>query len=221
MNNKTEAGASAPADEYRFGYTREEIERLRFQHHVWANENQRFISRAGFSTGTTLVDLGCGPGFTTLDLAHIVGPEGKVIAVDRDGDSSLPILKAHARDEGLLNIETRAASLEAFDLHEESVDGVFGRWVLMYLPGAAVTSLIGRMAKWLRPGSACALTEICNYRHIHIHPPGTYLPEIAEALIRAVTGERGCKPEIGNDLPGLLHSVGFFIKTLECRRPRP
>ncbi|WP_419660093.1 hypothetical protein [Desulfosarcina variabilis] len=49
-------------DEYRFGYTCEEIERLRYQHHVWAKENQRFISRAGFSKGATLVDLGCGPG---------------------------------------------------------------------------------------------------------------------------------------------------------------
>jgi hypothetical protein len=64
-------------DEYRFGYTCEEIERLRYQHHVWAKENQRFISRAGFSKGATLVDLGCGPGYTTLDLAHIVGPGGR------------------------------------------------------------------------------------------------------------------------------------------------
>ena len=215
MGDKTEIDAVAStneADEYRFGYTHEEIERLRYQHRVWARENQRFISRAGFSAGATLVDLGCGPGYTTFDLAQIVGEDGNVIAVDRDGERSLPLLKAQARAFGLLNIETRAANLESFDLQEESVDGVYGRWVLMYLPEPAVSSLIARMAKWLRPGGVCALTEICNYRHIHIHPRSKYLSEIAEALIQAVTGERGCNPEIGNDLPGLLHAAGLEVE---------
>ncbi|WP_419662075.1 class I SAM-dependent methyltransferase [Desulfosarcina variabilis] len=129
-------------DEYRFGYTHKEIERLRYQHHVWAKENQRFISRAAFSKGATLVDLGCGPGYTTLDLAQIVGSEGNVIAVDRDGERSLPLLRAQAEAVGLFNIETRAANLETFDLQEKSVDGVYGRWVLMYLPEATVKSLM-------------------------------------------------------------------------------
>jgi len=215
MVGKTEIDTLASTnetDEYRFGYTHEEIERLRFQHQIWAKENQRFISRAGFSTGATLVDLGCGPGYTTLDLAKIVGSTGKVIAVDRDGERSLPLLRAQAEAVGLTNIETRAANLETFDLHEGSVDGVYGRWVLMYLPEVAVQSLLGRIAKWLRPGGVCALTEICNYRHIHIHPKSNYLPEIAEALIQAVTGERGCNPEIGNDLPGLLCSAGLDVE---------
>jgi len=215
MDNKTYIGSYAStnlSDEYRFGYTHEELERLRYQHHVWAKENQHFISRAGFSMGDTLVDLGCGPGYTTLDLAQIVGPGGKVIALDRDGESSLPLLNAQAEAMGVFNIETRAANLETFDLREGSVDGVYGRWVLMYLPEKKVKSLIGRMAKWLRPRGVCALTELCNYRHIHIHPKSKYLSEIAEALIQAVTGKRGCNPEIGNELPGLLHSAGLDVE---------
>ena len=205
-------------DEYRFGYTHEEFERLRYQHQFWAKENQRFISRAGFDTGATLVDLGCGPGYTTLDLAQIAGAKGKVVAVDQDGERSLPLLRAQAEAAGLLNIETRAANLETFDLREESVDGVYGRWVLMYLPAVAVESLIDRIAKWLRPGGVCALTEICNYRHIHVHPKSKYLPEIAEALIKAVTGERGCDPEIGNGLPGLLCSAGLDVEINVCTK---
>jgi len=101
MGDKTEIDtltSTNETDEYRFGYTHKEIERLRFQHQVWAKENQRFISRAGFSTGATLVDLGCGPGYTTLDLAQIVGSAGKVIAVDRDGERSLPLLGGREGD---------------------------------------------------------------------------------------------------------------------------
>jgi len=199
-------------NDYRFGYSREELERLGNQHNVWAEDNSRLLVRAGFSNGDTIVDLGCGPGYTTLDLARMVGPEGKVIGVDRDEERSLSILKAKAATAGLSNIETRACELEAFDLPEESVDGVYGRWVLMYLPEGKVKSLVFRMAKWLRPGGACALSEFCNYRHIHIHPPTIHLPAVAEALIRAVTGTRGCNPQIGNELPGLLRTAGLTVE---------
>ncbi len=215
MVDRTEIDTLASTEEtdkYRFGYTDEELERLRHQHQIWAMENQRFIARAGFDTGKTLVDLGCGPGYTTLDLARTVGSTGKVIAVDRDGERSLPLLSAQAEAAGLSNIETRAASLETFDLREKSVDGVYGRWVLMYLPEVVAMSLIDRIAKWLRPGGACALTEICNYRHVYLHPKSKHLPEIAEALIKAVMGARGCNPEIGNALPGLLHDAGLRVE---------
>jgi ubiquinone/menaquinone biosynthesis C-methylase UbiE len=32
--------------------------------------------------GATAVDVGCGPGFFTIDMAKLVGPQGKVVAVD-------------------------------------------------------------------------------------------------------------------------------------------
>ena len=32
--------------------------------------------------GNTVMDLGCGPGFFTIDMARLAGPDGKVIAVD-------------------------------------------------------------------------------------------------------------------------------------------
>ena len=32
--------------------------------------------------GNTVVDMGCGPGYFTIDMAKMVGPKGRVIAVD-------------------------------------------------------------------------------------------------------------------------------------------
>lgn len=197
---------------YRFGYSCEEMERLRNQHRIWAEDNRRLLARTGFGAGATLVDLGCGPGYTTIELANIVGPEGRIIAVDRDSERSLPLLEERSADAGHLNIETRTADLETFDLPDSSVDGVYGRWVLMYLPERTVRSIIARVARWLRPGGVCTLAEFCNYRHIHIHPPCEHLPVVAEALIQAVKSNRSCNPEIGNTLPGLLHSAGLEVE---------
>ena len=199
-------------EHYRFGYSCEEMERLRNQHRIWADDNRRLLDRAGFDAGATLVDLGCGPGYTTIELANIVGPDGRILAVDRDSERSLQLLKERSAVAGLQNIEIRAADLETFDLPDSSVDGVYGRWVLMYLPERSVESIIARMARWLRPGGVCTLAELCNYRHMRIHPPCIHLPVVAEALIQAVKGNRGCNPEIGNRLPGLLHSAGFDVE---------
>ena len=119
---------------YPFGYGDEELRRLGVQHRVWQEENLRRLSRAGFGQGNTLVDLGCGPGLTTIDLARRVGPTGRIIAVDRDGERTIPRLREAVDVAGLKNVETRVADLDQFDLPSESVDGVYGRWVLMYLP---------------------------------------------------------------------------------------
>ena len=57
-------------DEYRFGYSPDELERLGNQPDVWADDNRLFLDRADFSEGATVVDLGYGSSFTTLELAR-------------------------------------------------------------------------------------------------------------------------------------------------------
>jgi SAM-dependent methyltransferase len=197
---------------YPFGYGEEELQRLEEQHCVWEQENQQLLSRAGFGEGNTLVDLGCGPGFTTLDLARRVGSMGRVIAVDRDGERSIPRLREAADAAGFGNVETRVADLRHFDLPSESVDGVYGRWVLMYLPEPDARALATRIARWLRPGGTCALVEFCNFSHIRIYPPVEHFGLVAEALMRAAAGESGSNPEIGCILPGLLDEVGLEVE---------
>lgn len=198
--------------EYRFGYSREELERLGYQHRVWVEANQHLLARARLADGMTVVDLGCGPGYTTLDLARAVGPKGHVIAADRDVETSLPRLRERAEAAGLSNVETQAADLETFDMPPDSIDAVYGRWILMYLPESAVRDLLERMVAWLRPGGLCILSELCNYHHIQVQPPMTHLPAIAAAMMRAVEGGRGCNAEIGNLLPGLLDAAGLEVE---------
>jgi len=137
---------------------------------------------------------------------------GRIVAVDRDGEKSIPRLREAAEAAGFGNVEARVADLEQFDLPSESVDGVYGRWVLMYLPEREVRALATRIAKWLRPGGACALAEFCNYRHIRIYPPIEHFGLVVEALMQAAAGERGGNPEIGCVLPGVLDGAGLDVE---------
>ena len=45
-------------------------------------QNPRAILRPYVRPGMTVLDLGCGPGFFTLEMAQMVGPSGRVVAVD-------------------------------------------------------------------------------------------------------------------------------------------
>ena len=45
-------------------------------------QNPKKILAAYINKGDTVIDMGCGPGFFTIDMAKMVGSSGKVIAID-------------------------------------------------------------------------------------------------------------------------------------------
>ena len=81
---------------YILGTDKEELERLELQHRVWASESRKGWSNAEFHKGQTILDLGCGPGSCSLELAQIVGYSGKILALDRS-ESFIAYLDAHVK----------------------------------------------------------------------------------------------------------------------------
>src|SRR5262245_9010038 len=101
--------------DYVLGTHDEEVERLGLQHRVWRPRVLDAWSRAGFSTGQTILDIGCGPGHATFDLAGIVGPTGRVVGLERSR-RFLDVLESERRRLGLENVETREVDLDENDL---------------------------------------------------------------------------------------------------------
>ena len=66
-------------------------------------QNPRKIVAPYLQEGMTAFDLGCGPGFFTIEMANIVGPTGKVVAVDLQ-DGMLEIVKKKIENTSLQNI---------------------------------------------------------------------------------------------------------------------
>src|SRR2546427_1403905 len=62
--------------EYVLGTNRDELVRLGLQHQLWARYAADAWERAGFGPGKKLLDIGCGPGYASLDLAARVGTRG-------------------------------------------------------------------------------------------------------------------------------------------------
>lgn len=56
--------------------------------------------RMAITEGSTVLDVGCGPGMDTVPLAHRVGAEGTVIAIDND-PAMLDAAQTHAQRSGV------------------------------------------------------------------------------------------------------------------------
>ena len=161
---------SGPEEDYLLGMAPEEVARLGRQHEAWREPTARVLDAAGIRPGSTVVDLGCGPGFTSLELAARVGPAGRVVAVDAS-ERALAELGRRLERGGHRNVEARRSEVLEADLAGVRPDVVFARWLLCYL--AEPGRLVERVASWLPPGGRFAAIDYWNYRAIHAEPPAS------------------------------------------------
>lgn len=158
---------SRVADDYILGVDSVEIERLRSQHEIWSEQMRALLKLGGVREGMRALDLGCGPGATSLELARHVGATGSVIACD-ESRAFIEILRESARAEGLANLEPRVTRLEELELEAASLDVVYGRWILSWLPD--VEGVFTTIAKALRPGGVYLLQEYLDWGAMKILP---------------------------------------------------
>jgi len=74
----------------------------RFTNLIW--NPRRHLKKIPLKEGMVVVDYGCGPGCYTLPLAELVGPKGKVFAVDIQ-PLAIKTVKEKAARKSLTNIE--------------------------------------------------------------------------------------------------------------------
>lgn len=197
--------------DYVLGTHDEEIQRLGLQHRVWRSRALAAWQRAGFTVGQTLLDLGCGPGYATLDLAEIVGPTGRVVGMDRSR-RFLDALAANSRSRGLKNLEAVEIDLDEGALPSIEADGAWGRWVLAFLKHPR--ELVTKVHTALRPGATLVLHEYVHYETWRMAPRCREHEEFVRMVVES-WHESGGEPDIGLALPRWLEESGFEIRHLE------
>lgn len=78
--------------------------------------------------GDVVVDVGCGAGQSTLQLAERVGPEGRVIGIDI---ARLLLDLASRRADRLSQVSFLQADAQSINLPGQSVDGIYSRFGVM------------------------------------------------------------------------------------------
>ncbi len=208
--------------DYVLGVTREEYDRLGLQHSLWASRTIHLWERAGLprdsAKGVNVLDCGCGPGFTTFELANYLGRKSRVVGIDL-AEKYLNALRARAAAEisrgeksRLAKIETKNAAIDSFDLPEKNFDAAYARWIFIFLkdPETAIRN-IGRH---LRPGGLFMLQEYVDYRTMALHPSPPVFRKLVDAIV-ASWAAHGGDASVAGRLPLLLEKCGFEIVGLK------
>lgn len=205
--------------DYHLGTDDRELERLGYQHQAWLDVSVALWNEAGFGLGQEILDLGCGPGYATLDLAHRVGHRGLVHAVDAS-DRFVAFLEGQIRAAGLRQVRPLAADVHDLDLPDASVDGAFARWLLCFVKDPA--QVVAEVARVLRVGGRFVALDYFNYLAVNIFPRRPSITALFDAYHRSALRNHGSY-DIGERLPELLHACGMEVTTLEpvCRIARP
>ena len=111
----------------------------------------RVIAALAPQSGDRILDIGCGAGASSLELAKAVAPGGRVTGAD----ISRPLLDvARQRSQGLSGVEFVEADAQTYPFEAGAFDAVFSRFGVMFFadPKAAFANL----RRGLKPGGRLA-----------------------------------------------------------------
>lgn len=208
------SGSANPPDDYVLGTDDVEVSRLGLQHRIWRDHMLEGWRRAGLRAGMSVVDVGAGPGYATLDLADRVGPSGRVLALERSARFTT-VLRDQIARRNLSNVGVREIDLLSDDVLEldglEGFDMAWCRWIACFLP--TLENYARLLAKMVRPGGRVITHEYVQYRTFQCVPAWPEHEDfIAEVLANWHAG--GGRPDVADPLTALLRAEGFDVVSM-------
>ena len=171
--------------------------------HTWRTaENSAAYLLGALKPGLDLLDIGCGPGTITVDLARRVAP-GRTLAIDRAAEV-IEQARAHALARGV-DIELRTGDVYALELPDASFDVVHAHQVLQHLTDPV--RALGELRRVLRPTGVLAARD-SDYSCFSWAPRDPRLDRWLE-LYQLVTRKNGGEPDAGPLLKGWALAAGF------------
>jgi SAM-dependent methyltransferase len=149
--------------------------------------------------GVTVLDIGCGPGNITVDIAERVAP-GTVVGVDRAADVVAAAAKDYARD----NLSFRAGDVYALD-DLGQFDVVHAHQVLQHLADP-VRALV-QLRRRCRAGGVVAARD-ADYSAMTWWPDNDGMTRWLD-VYRTVARANGGEPDAGRRLLAWAHVAGF------------
>jgi SAM-dependent methyltransferase len=166
------------------------------------------VNSAGYllphlNPGDRVLDIGCGPGTITADLAALAAP-GRVTALEVT-DAALDLARTEIATRGLTTVDFAVGDVHTLDVPDDSFDVVHAHQVLQHV-GDPVAAL-REMRRVCRPGGLVAARD-SDYSGFVWFPQ---LPELDGwmDLYQKVARGNGGEPDAGRRLLAWAHAAGF------------
>lgn len=154
--------------------------------------------------GMAVLDVGCGPGTITLDLAEAVGVGGLVVGLE-NVPAPLEAARRNAAGRGDERTRWELGDVYALPYAHASFDVVHAHQVLQHL-GDPVAAL-REMARVTRPGGLVAARD-ADYEAMTWHPASPGLTRWLD-LYRRLARANGGEPDAGRHLLSWAHAAGL------------
>ncbi len=177
-------------------------ERLDLLARVMLPTTSHLLAAVGLSNGMSCLDVGCGGGHVTLLMASLVGPEGKVVGTDTDGEI-IALAREDARAAKLDNVEFRQADAAMCQATGE-YDLVYARFLLGHL--SEPEKCLEAMARACNVKGLTVLEDV-DFAGSFCYPTCTAYERYTQ-LYQEVVLRRGGDANIGPKLPGMLRKTG-------------
>jgi SAM-dependent methyltransferase len=173
---------------------------------MFAPVTQALVEDGLIGRGHAVLDIATGPGEPALDVARLVGPEGKVVGVDLVPEMVEAARRASERL-ALRNIRFDVALADHLPFAGDTFDAVISRFGVMFFPSPV--DAVHEILRVLKPGTKLALavwhfaeknpffhtTSRVVERYIDSPPPGPDDPDAfrfaSPGKLRAVLGAAG------------------------------
>lgn len=187
-------------------------DRLDVLHRVHGPHTRVLLDLVGVPEGARCLDVGCGGGHVSRELARRVGLDGSVIALDLDA-TVLERAGADAAAEHIANVEFRCA--DATELDESDFDVAYARFLLSHVGESS--SVLPAMVAAVKPGGV-VIVEDTDFTGSFCYPRSAAF-ERWVALYRETVRKRGGNPDVGQMLPSLLDASGLEDVGIAVRQP--
>ena len=117
-------------------------------------QRQHTLNRLSVKRGEQILDVGCGVGFLSYEIALQTGDSGRVSGIDQNSEM---IRHANKRCESLRNTEFSEANAEDLTFPEESFDAACCTQVLLYVNDVA--QVLSGIRRVLKPAGRIIIVE--------------------------------------------------------------
>jgi SAM-dependent methyltransferase len=187
-----------------------EFQRLYRQAQILATIDQEIYAQAGLGEGMTVLDVGCGVGAMTSQLAAQVGKHGRVLGIDGSHEL-LAVAQANHGVPGVIDFQW--GDICALPLPDRSVDFVYARLLFQHLADPLLA--LAEVRRVLRPGGRVCIVDVAE-GWFALDPEPAAFRSLREYL-RAVQADRGGNPKVGQELGSDLTQSGFRAVTMGVR----
>jgi ubiquinone/menaquinone biosynthesis C-methylase UbiE len=189
------------------------FERLQVLARTALPETSDLLDRVGAPlAGAHCLDLGCGSGDVTFELARRAGPSGSVTGIDQDA-VKLSLAREAAVEQGLVNVTFAAGDVYEWS-ETAAYDLVYSRFLLQHL--SRPVDLLSAMWAGLRPGGTIVV-EDADFAGGFCYPPNAGYDFFLDAYAR-VLERRGGDADAGRKLYRLCLEAGIPSVNVSARQ---